>query len=212
MPGKLIIIEGSDASGKQTQSRLLVERLEKESSPSASIAFPRYDTFFGKLVKKYLDGELGGKDSMPAEVPSLLYALDRFDASPLIQKMLSENKIVICDRYTASNIAHQAAKLPKETRPALIEWIKQVESSLPVPTLTIYLDVPVEFSQKLMEQEGRKKDLHEQDVHYLKAVREIYLNLASQPGWVKIDCVSGGRLLAINEIHELIWEKSKAYF
>ncbi len=209
MKGKLFAIEGADASGKATQSRLLVERLKREGHTAELISFPRYSTTFGKLIKQYLVGELGAIDSLPAEFPALLYALDRYDAMPRIKESLQQGKVVVCDRYSASNIAHQAAKLPASKQQKFIEWIKEVESALPSPILTIYLDVPAAISQKLMK--GRERDLHEKNLDYLKKVREIYLRLAGQSGWAKIDCVKGGELLPIKEVHEIIWGKIREY-
>ena len=211
MVGKLIVIEGADASGKATQAKRLVKKLEGEGQVVELISFPRYETFSGSLVKKYLSGEFGSIEELPPEFPSLLYALDRYDAAKSIKEALAGSKIVVADRYTASNIAHQAAKLPVEKQAEFIDWIESVESRLPKPVVTIYLDVPVDFSQKLMHKQGREKDLHEKNVSYLESVRGVYLQLAEGDGWQKIDCVKGDKLLSIDEIHELVWAKVKTY-
>ncbi len=209
MNGKLIVIEGSDASGKHTQAAQLIERLKKEGFEAELVSFPRYEGFFGNLAKKYLSGDFGAMESLGVEVPSLLYALDRYDAAKPISESLSQGKIVVADRFTASNIAHQAAKLPDEKRQGFAEWLLSVESRLPKPAVTIYLDVPVDVSQRLMQEEGRQKDLHEQNVDYLRDVRKIYLKLASSAGWKKIECVKSEKLLSISEIHELVWKAVK---
>ena len=206
MAGKLIVIEGSDASGKATQAKLLAERFEKEGQEAELIAFPRYETFSGSLVKKYLTGDFGSLEELPPEFPSLLYALDRYDAAKSIKGAISQGKIVVADRFTASNIAHQAVKLPKEEQQGFIEWLTCVESRLPQPAVTVYLDVPVEISQGLMDKEGRERDLHEQNPAFLKRAQDIYLSLAKQSSWERIDCVADEKLLSIEEIHELVWK------
>ena len=206
MAGKLIVIEGSDASGKATQAKRLVERFEKEGQEAELIAFPRYETFSGSLVKKYLTGDFGSLEELPPEFPSLLYALDRYDAAKSIKGLISQGKVVVADRFTASNIAHQAVKLPKEEQQKFIDWLSGVESRLPQPAVTVYLDVPVEISQGLMDSEGRERDLHEQNPAFLKQAQEIYLSLAKQSDWERINCVNGKELLSIEEIHEMIWK------
>ncbi len=211
MVGKLIVIEGADASGKQTQSDLLIERLAAEGFEAEKISFPRYETFFGGLVKKYLSGEFGEMDSVPAELASLLYALDRYNAVAELNERLEAGKIVIADRFSASNIAHQAAKLPEKERSSFVDWLRGVESRLPKSKVTIYLDVPVPISQELMQKQARVKDLHEQNVDYLEAVRSVYLKLAETKGWKKIDCVKKGNLLSIAEIQELVWKAVKPH-
>ncbi|MDP2973453.1 MAG: dTMP kinase [Candidatus Diapherotrites archaeon] len=211
MKGKLVVIEGADASGKKTQSRLLVESLRSAGKSVELVSFPRYNEFFGGLIKEYLQGKFGSKEQLPVEFVSLLYSLDRFQAKPMLEKWLAEGKIVVCDRFSASNIAHQAAKLSGARQKQFIRWLSNVESELPKPDLTIYLDVPVEFSQSLMQKEGRKKDLHESDAAYLEKARVVYLQLARQQNWVKIDCVKNRQLLSIAQIHSLIWKKLFRY-
>ena len=209
MKGKIIVIEGADASGKHTQSKLLVERLEKNGNEVEFFSFPRYETFFGKLVKKYLLGEFGSLKEVKPELASLLYSLDRFDAMPQIEKSVGNGKIVVCDRYTASNIAHQAAKFQGEKRRQFIEWIESVESRLPSPDLTIFLDLPVEVSAKLMQSRQREKDIHELDLDYLKATRQVYAGLSKKGGWQRIECSSGSGIKPMEEIHKDVWVEVK---
>tara|TARA_Y100000310_G_scaffold327497_2_gene393967 strand:+ start:1763 stop:2404 length:642 start_codon:yes stop_codon:yes gene_type:complete len=201
MKGKLIVIEGADASGKQTQSELLIKSLKKEGFRAELISFPRYKTEFGKLVRKYLSGAFGPIKKVSPEFASLLYALDRYDAAASLQKKLEQGNIVVCDRYTASNIAHQAAKFSGAKQYHFIKWVNSVESELPIPNITIYLDVPLNVSQILMKKQGRKRDLHEQNLSYLKKVRLVYLKLAKKKNWVKINCVQGKKLRSIATIH-----------
>ncbi len=209
MKGNLVVIEGVDSSGKNTQARLLLKRLEKGGKKAVLVSFPRYSKFFGKLVKKYLSGEFGSLRKVKPELASLLYALDRYDAMPFIEKSLSQGITVVCDRYTASNIAHQASKFEGKRRKEFISWVQGVESRLPKPDATIFLDLPVSVSAKLMAKRKRKKDIHELDLDYLRATRQVYLTLSKKPGWQKIDCRKGAGVKSRREIHELVWKKAK---
>lgn len=209
MQGRLIAVEGADASGKHTQARLLFERLKKEGFECAMVSFPRYETFWGKVVKKYLKGGFGSLKEVKPEFASLLFSLDRFDAMPWIEQELGKGKIVVCDRYIASNVAHQAAKFGGKEREVFIRWIGIVEGGLPRPSLTFFLDLPVSVSASLMNGRARERDIHELDLDYLKAVRDVYLSLSRGPGWFRVDCSSGKGIRAREEIHEEIWKKAK---
>jgi dTMP kinase len=211
MQGKLIAIEGSDASGKATQSKLLVKRLKKEGFKAELVSFPRYNTLFGGLVRSYLQGNFGRASSLSPEFSALLFALDRYAAIPSIEKKLSRGKVVVCDRFTASNIAHQAAKLSGKKQGRFIEWLGVVEGRLPSPSLTIYLDVPVLVSQGLMGKEKRKRDQHERNIPYLERVRRVFLLLARQKNWVKISCVEGKMLLSVEKVHDRVWRAVQKY-
>ncbi|MFA4855730.1 MAG: dTMP kinase [archaeon] len=211
MKGLLIAIEGADASGKHTQAKLLFERLKKEGFSGAMVSFPRYEEFWGKLVKKYLRGEFGSLQEVKPEFASLLYSLDRLDAMPWIEQELGKGKIVVCDRYIASNVAHQAAKFEGKGRQEFIRWLEAVESRLPQPDLTIFLDLPVSVSANLMKGRAREKDIHELDLKYLEAVRGVYLSLSKRPGWFTIDCFSGKGIRPKEEIHGLLWQKLREY-
>jgi dTMP kinase len=200
MKGKLFVIDGTDASGKATQSKLLADHLRGLQYRVELVSFPRYDSFFGSLVGKYLAGEFGPKESLPPEFCALLYSLDRYDFKPRLERFLGEGKLVICDRYSAANFAHQAAKfLDKKSQAAFLKWIKFVESRLPKPTATIFLDMPIKAAQQLMAGEDRQKDyrqgaakdLHEADVAYLERTRSIFLLLAkTEKNWLHIKCAS----------------------
>jgi len=211
MNGKLFVVEGADASGKHTQAELLLERLKKENIDAVSFAFPRYGLFFGKIVKKYLNGEFGSLDEVKPEFAALLYSVDRYDALPQIEKLLFEGKTIVCDRFSASNIAHQAAKFQGGEREKFIEWIETVESRLPKPSLTLFLDVPVPVSKNLMQNRKRKQDIHETNVDYLEATRQVYLSLTKKQGWTKIECTADGLIKPREEIHEAIWQKVQEY-
>ncbi|MFH1240633.1 MAG: dTMP kinase [Candidatus Diapherotrites archaeon] len=218
MKGQLIVIEGTDASGKATQTKLLLNHLRKKRKKAVLMSFPRYNTFFGKIIGKYLSGEFGSKEKFSSESAVMLYALDKYSASDEIEKKLSQGFTVILDRYTASNIAHQGAKFTNTAkRNQFIKWVKNLESTLPKPTFTFFLDVPVPISQKLMKgtdrtkkyRKGKTKDIHESDLKYLERTRKIYLQLAKQKNWKKINCVSNSKLKSKEEIHQEILKTLK---
>jgi len=136
----------------------------------------------------------------------LLYSLDRYNAITQIKQWLSGGKIVICDRYIASNIAHQAAKFQGEDQKKFIEWISSVEGRMPLASKTIFLDLPVAVSTKLMQSRKREKDIHELNPEYLEATRQVYLLLCKGENWAKIDCAdAGGKIKSKEEIHEEVW-------
>ena len=211
MKGILLAMEGTDGSGKHTQSKLLAERLEKDGREVAFFSFPRYETFFGKLVKTYLRVEFGSLNEVKPEFASLLYSLDRLDALPKIEELLKQGKIIVCDRYTASNVALQAAKFQGEERKQFIEWIECVESRLPIPGLTIFFDLPVKVSAKLMHSRQREKDIHELDLNYLEATRQVYAGLSRKRNWLRVECASGLGIKSREEIHKLVWKKAQEY-
>lgn len=211
MKGKLIAIEGCDSSGKHTQAKMLLERLKKEGKPCVLVSFPRYETFFGQLVAKYLSGEFGSLKEVKPEFAALLYSLDRYNAMPFLEQQLQEGKLVVCDRYIASNIAHQASKFEAGQQEQFIEWLQAVESRLPQPEATVFLDLPVETSIKLMQSRSREKDLHEVNKPYLEATRQVYLGLCKKPNWIRVDCASGAGIKPREEIHKAVWKKLQEY-
>lgn len=200
--GKFIVFEGPDGSGKTTQAKLLYEYLKKAKIPAAYISFPRYkDSAWGAMVRRYLDGDFGKLDSYLA---SLLYAGDRFSASGDIRNWLDEGKIVVCDRYVASSIGHQAAKIGnKVQREKFINWLENleyVENGIPHEDLVIFLSIPVSFSQQLMK--SRKLDIHEKDKAHLKSALAVYESIAkARKYWVRVDNVERGKLLVPKEVH-----------
>ncbi len=217
--GKIIEIEGTDGTGKKTQSKLLMEKLKEAGLKVELISFPRYNEFFGSLIKRYLDGEFGLKEDLPAEFVSLLYALDRYQIKKEVSKKLKEGKILVMDRYYYSNLAHQGAKFVKRNeQDEFITWLKVVESKVPRPSKKIFLDLPIDVTQKLMENEGRgKKDQHEADMQYLERVREIYKRIVlNEKDWISVKCakLENGKwfVRSREEIHEEIWNSLKAFF
>lgn len=218
MKGKLIAIEGSDGSGKTVQSKLLFDRLKKKKNKAFLIEFPQYyKNIFGKLIGLYLSGDF----TLSPYTASLLYAWDRLDAREKIKEMLKKGYTVIANRYIASNIAHQAARLSQKEQSKFISWLQDVElkkNKMPCPDLIFYLYVPVKISQKLIEKKqarkyikGKKKDIHEKNISYLKKVEVIYKKLSKQKNWIRINCVKNNKIMSKKEIHNLVWDKLSSH-
>ena len=214
--GALFVIDGSDGSGKKTQTALLTERLQKEGYNVMSISFPSYGQPSAAMVEAYLAGEFGNNaEEINPFVASSFYAVDRFAHSHIIKQALSEGKIIIADRYVASNMAHQGGKfINADERKDSIQWeydFEHIRARLPKPTLNIILHVPTEVSMKLVTERGNKKDLHEKDEHHLRRAEETYLEIGKLiPDVELIECCENGKILSREEIHELIWNKVKA--
>jgi len=205
-----IAIEGIDGSGKGTQAARLHAYLMSKGQRSALLSFPRYQqTMFGQKVGDFLNGRFGTLESVHPLLVSLLFAGDRFESRELIQTAMANYDVVICDRYVASNVAHQGAKASGTDRTELIDWIQHLEYSiyqLPRADLTLFLDVDVEHAQELIAAKSRRDytekaaDLQEADANYLRRVREVYLELASGAQWKSIHCVHGSHVRTIDEI------------
>jgi dTMP kinase len=214
---RLIAIEGIDGSGKGTQSRILVERLRQSGRKVELISFPRYnETFFGRLIGSFLNGEFGTLDQVHPILVSLLFAGDRFESRPKLEDALAACDVVILDRYVASNIAHQGAKLSGAERETLCRSIEHLEFGLygvPRPDRVILLDLEVSRAQDLIAQKGartytdRTADIQEADAGYLGRVRQVYLDLATRDStWSIVECGQERRgLRTVDEIAEIIW-------
>jgi dTMP kinase len=204
--GRFIVFEGSDGSGKTTQAKLLTGYLVKNKIPYKHISFPRYtDSLWGKMVRRYLNGDFGKLDSYLA---SMLYAGDRFSASPEIRKWLVEGKLVVCDRYVASNIGHQAGKMESVVdQNKFIKWLEKLEykeNKIPREDLVIYLSVPVEVSRKLLSTR-KKLDIHEKEKKHLDHAFGVYSRIAkSRDYWQIVECTKGEKLLSPLEVHEKV--------
>jgi dTMP kinase len=214
--GKLIVIEGADASGKRTQAELLLTHLRDKGVDSEYIEFPQYDTPFGSLVAKYLRGELGELEGIPPEIPAMLFALDRYQFRHDIEEILAKGTYLIANRYIESNLGFQAAKFEGSEKAQFIKWLDKLEERLPQADIVFYLHLPVEHSQKLIAGredkdylQGRVKDIHEQDVEYQKKVAETYLEVARQrtDKWIVIECARDGDVKTREEVSKEIISK-----
>jgi thymidylate kinase len=222
-----IVIEGTDGSGKATQAKLLKERFLKEGVPAELIDFPRYGTPSCYFVEKYLHGGFGTAEEVGPFAGSLFFALDRYDFAPVIRKHLAEGTRVVCDRYTAANMGHQAGKIPVDEegtskRDAYLDWLVYTEYTLlqiPKPDITIFLYVDPVINQRLMSQrpekeylKGKKQDIHEEDIEHMRSASDAFLYVARKFGWVIIDCAPKtteypeGNMLSREEIHEEVWK------
>lgn len=206
----LIAIEGIDGSGKGTQAARLQAHYASQGLRAALLSFPQYQqTRFGAKIGDFLNGKFGSLDVVHPLLVSLLFAGDRFESKELLERSLATNDVVICDRYMASNIAHQGAKVSGAERTDLVEWIQHLESSiykLPQAGLTLFLDVPVQQAQQLIAAKSQRTytdkaaDLQEADGQYLQNVRTVYTQLATNPGWVTIPCVAGQEVRSMDAI------------
>ena len=212
--GKLIVLEGTDGSGKSTQFKLLTQRLEAENKPFKHAVFPRYSEPSSALIRMYLGGEFGTKPSdVNSYAASAFYAVDRFASYKQDWgNWYQQGGLVLCDRYTTSNAVHQASKEAPENRARFLKWLYEFEYDqleLPKPDLIIYLDVPTDFTERLMrgreEKTGTKADIHEQDMNYLTTCRNAGREAAAYYGWTVIDCVKDGAMRSIEDIHEEIF-------
>lgn len=209
MKGTLIVLEGIDGSGKETQASLLETKLKAEGRQVMHISFPDYDSPSSALVKMYLKGDFG-KD--PGDVnpyaASLFYAVDRFASFRMKWKSFYEGGgIVIADRYTTSNMVHQMTKYEERKKRAdFLQWLEETEYGkleLPRPDLVILLDIPLAISENLVKERAKKggsMDIHEQHLDYLRKCHDAYRELLSLYGWKSISCASNGRLRSIEDI------------
>ena len=209
MRGKFIVFEGADGTGKTTQAKLLFDYLKEKKKDVVFSSFPNYQSAWGKMVRRYLDGEFGDVNQVSPYLASMLYAGDRLSESERIKKWKKAGKIIICDRYMASNIAHQVAKLqPPNSKLQFIKWLEELEygeNKIPKPDLVILLTIPETIAQKFMRK--RVRDIHEKNVSYQKRVAKEFLDLAkANKNWAVVSNTKGGGLKKINEVHKEIVE------
>lgn len=212
--GKLIVIEGTDGSGKSTQFRLLTERVANEGHQFQKLVFPQYQEESSALIRMYLGGEFGHSPSdVNAYAASAFYAVDRYASYKKVWgEWYEQGGLVLSDRYTTSNAVHQASKEPVEKQGEFLKWLYEFEYNklgLPRPDLTIYLDVPTDFTEKMMRSReaatNTTADIHEQDLDYLATCRRTGKAAASFYNWTIIECVRDGRMRSIEDIHEEIY-------
>jgi dTMP kinase len=203
--GRLIVLEGSEAAGKKTQALLLVDRLVRAGKRAEYVHFPTYEsTRFGDLIRRYLRGEFGPKESIPPEVGCLLYALDRYQFKEAFAQKLARGAWLVADRYTPSNLFQAAKAASDQERLAIAEWLSQVEARLPQPDLVVVFDAPPAFSHRSAERRA-PADIHESDVRYLARVRALYLQVAKRMRWPVLSVARGGEFRPREDIHADVW-------
>ncbi|MBO4693151.1 MAG: thymidylate kinase [Clostridia bacterium] len=213
--GKLIVIEGLDGSGKSTQLELLKKRLTKKNIPVKAISFPDYESESSALVKMYLSGRFGENPSdVNPFAASLFYCVDRYASfKEKWGRDYADGKVIIAGRYTTSNAIHQTSKLDEAEWKPFLDWLYDIEYKkvgIPKPDLVIFLDMPVEVSQKLLsgryEGDESGKDIHERDVNYLNRCRKAANFVADYYGFKTISCADGDLPRSLNNISDDILE------
>jgi dTMP kinase len=214
--GMLIDIEGGDGSGKTDQAKRLFERLETEGVDAAFFDFPRYyDSRIGKLIGELLAGKHGDFMGLSPYISALPYAIDRVGARDEVAQALEQGKVLVSNRYTPSNLAHQSAKLPPDEQPTLAEFIEGIEYDdlkIPRPDLVFYLSVPTDVSAELIMKKDKRdylggdtRDLAERNNAHQDRTRAAYLRLAKDKDWHVIECAPEGAMRTREDIHNEIW-------
>ncbi len=217
--GIFIVFDGTDGSGKATQTELLVRKLRKEGRQVEKIDFPQYGKKSAGLVEEYLNGEYGKADEVGPYRASIFYACDRYAASFQIKKWLQSGKIVIANRYTAANMGHQGGKIKKNSeRRKYFHWLYDLEYrifEIPRPDLNLILHVEAAIAQKLALQKRKRRylkknraDIHERDLKHLRNAEKVYLEISrTLPNISLIECMKKGNLMTKSEVHSLVWTK-----
>lgn len=216
--GKLIVIEGTDGCGKSTQFRLLSRHLENDGIAFKHLEFPRYNEESSALIRMYLSGVFGENPAnVNAYAASTFYAVDRYASYKMDWgQWYEKGGVVLSDRYTTSNAVHQASKEVGQEQTEYLHWLYDFEYNklgLPRPDLTIYLDVPTDFTEKMLR--GREQatntqaDIHEKDTEYLATCRKTGRAAADYYGWTVISCVKDGKMRSMDDIHNEIYTAVK---
>lgn len=215
--GKLIVIDGTDGSGKQTQMGMLENNLKKAGIDYRKTSFPNYDSPSSSLVKMYLSGEFGtDADKISPYVASTFYAADRYATyKKELEEYYEKGGLILADRYTTANMVHQAGKIKdKQERKKFLDWLWYLEFNMykiPVPTKVFFLNMPLEYSLKLMENRKNKfdkeaaKDIHESNKEYLRESYEAACELAKEYNWSEIKCVENGKVRTREDIAKEIF-------
>ena len=223
--GKLIVIDGTDGSGKATQVDLLAKRLKKEGKVVKVVDFPEYyKNFFGAFVGHCLSEQYYNFLNVHPKIASVLYAADRWESSGELKEWLSKGYIVIANRYVSANQIHQGGKTKNaKKRNDFMKWLDEMEYEvfkIPRPDITLYLSLPINIILKLLKKRDsskmkraylkKKKDVHEADVNFLINSRKSALKLVKEiPNFIKIECSQKENILSREIIHEMIYEKVK---
>ena len=215
---RLIVLDGLDGSGKSTQLDRLFENLEKDGVNSKWVSFPNYDDDSSALVKMYLAGQFGKKPGdVNAYAASTFYAVDRYSSFKKDWgKHYNDGGVIVSGRYTTSNAIHQCSKLPESEWEDFLSWLYDFEYNklgIPAPDKVIFLDMPTEISQKLMDKRydanGGHKDIHESDLEYLENCRKAALFTAKFSGWTIISCGKDGDPRTIEDIAVEVLEETR---
>lgn len=217
--GKLIIIEAGDGSGKATQTQKLYEHLQADGYNVHKVEFPDYEADSSMLVRMYLNGDFGQHvDDVNAFAASTFFAVDRYASYRMKWKKYYEaGDIILADRYTTSNMVHQAVKITDSAeRDAFLDWLWDYEFNklaLPVPDKVVFLDMAPNVADKLInaraEASNQAKDIHEQDTSYLHRCHAAYVWLAKKYGWDKVKCDDGSKPKSIEAIHQAVYKAVK---
>jgi dTMP kinase len=219
--GKLIVIDGTDGSGKATQSELLKKRLTREGFTVKLVDFPEYyGNFFGEFLGHCLSEQYYNWVNIHPKIASVIYAADRFESKTKIEGWLNKGYVVLANRYVSANQIHQGGKIkdPKK-RAEFMTWLDTMEYDvfkIPKPDLVFYLNVPMKIVERLLAERnieharaylGKKKDVHETDMNFLKNSQKSALWLAErEKNWKKVECAPTGAILPREDIHEEIYK------
>jgi len=210
--GMLIVFEGIDGAGKHTQITRLAAALAARSIATEVISFPVYQTFYGRMIERYLSGEFGPLDRVDPHFSALLFANDRLKQKARMLTALEAGKTLLADRYVASNLAHQGSRVPPAQRGTFLDWLRKLEYSvneLPAEDLVLYLRIdPGEAQERMQVRRAGNGggDLHESDTLHLAAAAALYDELARGDNWITIDCFepATGHPRTAEEIHALV--------
>jgi dTMP kinase len=221
--GKLIVIDGTDGSGKSTQIKLLMEKLQYDGFKIKTIHFPEYSNFFGGFIGHCLTEQYYNFINVHPKIVSVLYAADRWESSEQIKKWLDSGYVVVLDRYVSANQIHQGGKIKSSIkRASFLKWLDEMEYGvfkIPKPDITFYLSLPLPLIERLIKERnntsvrayaGNKKDVHEVDLEFQKNSRMSALWLSKVlKNFIKIDCSKKGHILSREMIHEMIYKEAK---
>ena len=214
--GKLIVIDGTDGSGKGTQTEKLVERLKSEGHSVFMLDFPQYGERSATMVEDYLNGKFGTAEEVGPYRASIFYACDRFAAAAEAKKRIEAGEICICNRYVSANMGHQAGKISDDAeKDKFLDWLKDLEFNIfgiPEPDCQILLYADPVVAQTLVDKKGHrdyvggeKRDIHEDDIDHLKNASEAFLYCAKKFDWNVVECTPGDKMRSIEDIHQEVY-------